>query len=101
MSEPLDDFIRFLAVQRAEYHRALPAKLAAVEAAWRMIEADPAASMDAIERQAHNLAGSAGTFGFDGLSEAAKALERAVQSADRPRIAAAIAALKQSLLPDA
>jgi HPt (histidine-containing phosphotransfer) domain-containing protein len=46
---------------------------------------------------AHNLAGSAGTFGFVEIGETAKALERAVQARMHEGIVSAIAELKRNV----
>ena len=101
MSRPPDDFLAFLEAQRQEYRRGLPQRMASVDRFWQQIEAGEAAVGLAaeLEREAHNLAGSGATFGFAGVSRAARELENAVQSGDRGRMRNAIAALRSSLPP--
>jgi chemotaxis protein histidine kinase CheA len=54
--------------------------LAALARHWSALEEDTStlASLAAIRRIAHDLAGAGGIFGFDGISNAAAALEEAV-----------------------
>ena len=102
MSDAPDDFLRFLEVQRADYLRVLPGRVSDVEATWNaMAHERTGTEWEVLERQAHNLAGTAGTFGFEALSDAAKALERAVHGRDLSEITRAIALLRLSLPPDA
>lgn len=79
MSEPfsLQDF---LAQQRAEYRASLPDRLAQLQAAWTQVRAcdTDAAARHALERCAHGLAGSAATFGFAALGDAARPIEEAL-----------------------
>jgi HPt (histidine-containing phosphotransfer) domain-containing protein len=87
MTTPEEGFLRFLEEQRAEYRRGLPAKLEEMEAIVERIGAESPADLAAVERLAHSMAGSGGTFGFEALGRAAKALElcaqRLRQSGDR------------------
>ena len=59
--------------RRTNLTRATDLGAALDEAAQRGLDA---AGWAAAERTAHQLAGSAGTFGFDGVSEIARSLER-------------------------
>jgi HPt (histidine-containing phosphotransfer) domain-containing protein len=98
MSGPSDEFFHFLEEQRLDYHRALPAKLVELETAWDSMAADSGdAAWTVLERMAHNLAGSAGTFGFTEIGDAAKLLERAIQARVEDGIASAIAELRRNV----
>jgi HPt (histidine-containing phosphotransfer) domain-containing protein len=74
-------FLAYLERQREEYRYAIPARLADIDALWSAIvrSGPSSAKLLELERHAHNLAGSGATFNFRRLSEAAKALELAVQ----------------------
>ena len=60
------------------YREALPEKRAALELEWRTILAGGAAepAAQALRRQLHQLAGSAGAYGYDAMGEMARALEK-------------------------
>jgi len=80
MNDTLNAFATLLHQHRAAYVHTLPARLAQLESfavglAGRGREAGP---LQDLERLAHSLAGSAGTFGFPDLGEAARALELAI-----------------------
>jgi HPt (histidine-containing phosphotransfer) domain-containing protein len=111
MSTPQEQFQAFLALQRADYRRALPEKLAQLKALWQALDPDTAPpALDELTRQAHTLAGTAGTLGFRDVGLAAKSLEtllaeaggsgEALTSAQRSEISLAVAALQASLPPD-
>lgn len=70
-----DDLARFIEGERSALRAALPGKLAAIEAAWS------AGDFASVARQAHTIHGSAGTFGFHGVSRAAAALEESLEPA--------------------
>ena len=73
-------FLAFLEAQRVDYRRSLPQRLAQIESLWHQVlngEA-PAETLANLERCAHRLAGSGGTFGFATLGDAARVLELAV-----------------------
>ena len=109
---PPADFLAFLQVQRDRYRRDLPGRIAEVEEAWARFNADPTAvdQLTHLERLAHNLAGSSGTFGFPELGAAASALEQDVRqwsaqpdlddAVQRRRIGAAVSLLRQTLPPE-
>ena len=79
MTQPPDDFLRFLEEQRGDYRRGLPKKLDEMERLVSRIGTDPTVDLANLERLAHSMAGSGGTFGFTELGDAAKALELSVQ----------------------
>jgi chemotaxis protein histidine kinase CheA len=62
---------------RAAYSRDLPAKLNALVEAWESLSAQPDSTdlFEAFRRIVHNMAGTAGTFGFNALGEAARELD--------------------------
>lgn len=105
---PPADFVAFLQSQRDRYRRELPQKIAELEQAWAGL-ASGAADADRLthlQRLAHNLAGSSGTFGFPELGAVARELEsclrRLVADADlcdparREHINVAISKLRQA-----
>jgi HPt (histidine-containing phosphotransfer) domain-containing protein len=111
MSTPQEQFQAFLALQRAEYQRALPGKVAQLQAAWVALATGSASSAPGeLERQAHTLAGTAGTLGLREVGAAARALEElliqtgevgaALTPVQRSKISAAVDALHASLPPD-
>jgi HPt (histidine-containing phosphotransfer) domain-containing protein len=111
MSSSQEQFKAFLALQRADYRRALPEKLAQLEALWQALDTEAAPpALDELTRQAHTLAGTAGTLGFREVGLAAKSLETllaeaggsgdALTSVQRSEISLAVAALQASLPPD-
>ena len=73
-------FLTFLERQRADYQRALPERLAQIEELWHQVLTGASAvpALATLERCAHSLAGSGATFGFSGVGDAARELERAV-----------------------
>lgn len=83
MSNRQEEFQKFLDQQRLEYRRCLPLKIADIESLWRDVKSgeDVAGQLAALERLAHTLAGTAGTFGFMEVSLAAKHLEEVLQNA--------------------
>jgi HPt (histidine-containing phosphotransfer) domain-containing protein len=107
MTKPPDDFLRFLDEQRGDYRRGLPQKLDEMERLASRIGTDPSVDLAGLERLAHSMAGSGGTFGFEALGDAAKALELSVQrlkesggqatAAQREEVLAAIRELKMKL----
>ena len=69
-------FEDFLQQQRLVYQRALPEKMAQLDALWRAgASGADAASLQAMARLAHSLAGTAGTLGFGPIGLAAGELE--------------------------
>ena len=79
MTQPPDDFLRFLEEQRRDYRSGLPQKLDEMERLTALIGRDPTVDLAGLERLAHSMAGSGGTFGYEDLGNAAKALEMSVQ----------------------
>ena len=70
------DFTAFLEAQRALYRRDLPDRVARLAA----LVAD-GSDLDTAEREAHSIAGSAGTFGLDDVGRLARRIELAVHDA--------------------
>lgn len=107
MTQPPDDFLRFLEEQRRDYRSGLPQKLHEMERLAALIGSDPTVDLAGLERLAHSMAGSGGTFGYEDLGNAARTLERSVQrlveSGDRAtteqaeEVRQALAALKTRL----
>lgn len=102
MSAPPDDFLAFLEASRRDYRAELPGKLANLTALWdaARVEAHDAGSLAVLERAAHSLAGSAGTFGLAEVGAAGKVLEGALQrlaQADGAGLPAARAEVESAL----
>lgn len=104
MTSSQDQFREFLAMQRVDYRRALPDKLAQLQAQWNAVAAGAATPrLGELERLAHTLAGTAGTFGLQEVSLAARSLElllaaagqgsAALTAAQRAQITLAVSAL--------
>lgn len=71
-----------LAEMTAEYRSALPHKLSHIEALWKELvsgEWSPE-RYEELRRSAHTIAGAAKTFGLPAVSEAARALELALEN---------------------
>lgn len=111
MSNPQEDFQKFLDQQRADYRRALPEKMAHIRALWTAVAGDDDMALPAdLERLVHTLAGTAGTLGFREVGAAARALELLLEQAapagqvplppQRAEIALAVDALQASLPAD-
>lgn len=73
----IEAFKRQLEELNAEYRRALPGKLARIDALWSEMTGEPARAdrLAVMQRELHSIAGSARTFGIAGVSEAAAAAE--------------------------
>lgn len=80
MSNTDPTFLAFLELQRADYRRALPQRLAQIELLWHQVQIGENAvqMLASLERCAHSLAGSGATFGFAGVGSAARELELAL-----------------------
>ncbi|HET7401341.1 MAG TPA: Hpt domain-containing protein [Usitatibacter sp.] len=92
------DFEEFLARQREDYGRALPARVAGLREAWERASASRSDDDYAtLQRAAHSIAGSGGTFGFPEAGTAARELETAVEARDDSAIGAALARLEETL----
>lgn len=80
MNDSMNSFAALLAQHRAAYVQALPARLAQLDSLAGGLDepALRASTLSALERLAHSLAGSAGTFGLHALGDAARALELAI-----------------------
>ena len=93
-----DGFEEFLARQRADYGGALPARVAVLREAWQRAAASRSdEDYRALERGAHSIAGSGGTFGFPAVGTAARELEGAVERRDEASIVAALERLEATV----
>lgn len=86
------------------YVASLPEKQARIEECWLQVQATDFSpgSMAGLRDLAHRLAGSAGSYGFDSLGEAAKTLDEALDIeapgvAQRRQIGLLVADLLQAL----
>jgi histidine phosphotransfer protein HptB len=79
------------------YRRALPSRIAELEAALALGPDDAAAR---IRRVAHALRGSGGTYGFPDVTVAAAAVEDAAPHDVQPRTASLIAVLREHVMAD-
>ena len=111
MSTSQEQFRALLALQRADYQRSLPQKLAQLQGVWVALAAGAGPpALTELERLAHTLAGTAGTLGFREVGLAARALEellvrtsgggQALTPAQRSEISLAVAVLQASLPRD-
>jgi HPt (histidine-containing phosphotransfer) domain-containing protein len=104
VTENMSSFAELLRQHRAVYLASLPARLAQLDALAHQL-ADPqqtAATLPALERCAHALAGSAGTFGLHALGDTARALELVTVEAMEgtaiaPQVSDGLAALRSQL----
>lgn len=104
----LEEFQKQIAALRAEYRAKLPAKLDEIDELWRGLASGalPAERLAELQRELHSLAGSARTFGVEGVSEAALAAEHWIEPycgvralpapADQPAFRRLLDALKQT-----
>ncbi len=76
---------------RKEYIPDLQAEVAALAAA---VDARNAVE---VKRLAHRIAGSAGSYGFDEVTTAARVVEKALAANDEPALSAAATALTQTV----
>jgi HPt (histidine-containing phosphotransfer) domain-containing protein len=76
-------FLALVQQHRAAYLHTLPTRLAQLDvlSGQVMDAAQRAVALPALERCAHSLAGSAGTFGFTAVGETARRLELVVEEA--------------------
>jgi chemotaxis protein histidine kinase CheA len=76
------DFEQQMTALKTEFRRALPERIARIEGMWSgMQSASPTAQhLRELKRALHMLAGSAPTFGFADVGEAARLAERALNS---------------------
>lgn len=102
MTNTTPPFAELLQIHRAAYLRTLPDRLAELDTlAAHLNELGPgAARTQALERCAHRIAGSAGTFGLTDLGDAARTLELVLDDdADGApgEVAAALVTLRELL----
>ena len=76
------ELLQFIEAQRADYRCTLPEKMTQIEALWHDARQDGMApdKLSTLERLAHSLHGTAGTYGFRDLSHAGHVLELAVRA---------------------
>jgi len=90
------EMLAFFQQQRESYGRMLTERFARIDRLWtRVARGGSVSDRDSLEREAHSLAGSGGTFGWPQISAAARQLELAVSRGDVQAISAAIAILKR------
>ncbi len=69
---------------RAQYRASLPDKWSELEQYWQAVRADTEAErregLRRLQRRAHKLAGSAGSYGFEAIGAAAEALDDLLES---------------------
>jgi len=83
MSEMVDQSIeQKLQAMKDRFREGLAERLIDLDVSWQGACDGDAAAQENLHRQAHSLAGSGATFGFEEISEAARAVERAVQAID-------------------
>lgn len=80
--KPRKDFEQQLKVLKVEFKRALPERIARIENLWSGMQAAVPTSqhLRELKRALHMLAGSAPTFGFSDVGEAARLAERALNT---------------------
>jgi HPt (histidine-containing phosphotransfer) domain-containing protein len=102
------ELAQFIEAQRVDYLRGLPERMAQIDACWAEARqaVEPREQLLVLERLGHGLYGTAGTFGFLGLSEAGHELEGAAEAlaqaagddqAARRRVADAVEQVRRSL----
>lgn len=71
-----------LAQLRLAYHQSLPGKRRDIKAKWQAVKQNPADTVawKTLQVSAHQLAGSAGSFGFVTLGDAAHSLDACIGS---------------------
>jgi multidomain signaling protein FimX len=102
-----DKLDRTIAKLRAEYADELPGTLSQMEELWRGIcsAEEPPSQLAQLARMAHTITGSGTTFGFPGVTAAARELElfldqcgggKLPSPAQQAAVSALLAALRQS-----
>jgi len=71
-----------LQAMKDRFREGLAERLIDIEASWQGACDGDTQALENLHRQAHSLAGSGATFGFEEISEAARAVERVVQAID-------------------
>jgi chemotaxis protein histidine kinase CheA len=82
-----------------EFRKALPEKIAQIEGLCTECDRMPASAdrLRELKRALHSLAGSARTFGVEGVGEAARAAEQALNARVNEDGTVALAAVRESL----
>jgi len=76
------DFQQQMKVLKTEFKRALPERIARIDGLWSGFQSASPTSQHVreLKRAFHILAGSASTFGFPGVGDAARVAERALNT---------------------
>jgi chemotaxis protein histidine kinase CheA len=76
------DFEQQMKVLKTEFRRALPERIARIDGLWSGFQSAVPTSQHVreLKRAFHILAGSASTFGYPGVGEAARVAERALNT---------------------
>ena len=79
---PREELEKRLAALREAFRDELPQRLDDISTAWRVLQESGwnDENAETLERLAHSLAGAGATFGLASISEASRALERAVEA---------------------
>ena len=77
----MSDFEAEFAALKAEYAASLPAKVDALDALLQAVTAGAPGALEELRSRSHRLRGSAGSYGFDRVSDAAGRLEDAIKEA--------------------
>jgi len=90
------EMLAFFQTQRESYGRMLPERFARIYRLWTsLLHGGGDCDRHELEREAHSLAGSSGTFGWPEIGAAARQLELAVTCGDEQAISEAIAVLER------
>ena len=97
--KPRKDFEQQLKVLKVEFKRALPERIARIEDLWSGMQAAVPTSqhLRELKRALHMLAGSAPTFGFADVGEAARLAERALNTYGSADTKALLTTVQQSI----
>ncbi|HZN27593.1 MAG TPA: Hpt domain-containing protein [Burkholderiales bacterium] len=93
------DFEQQLKVLKVEFRRALPERIGRIEELWSGMQAAVPTSqhLRELKRAFHMLAGSASTFGFADVGDAARIAERALNTYGSADIKALLTTVQQSI----
>jgi HPt (histidine-containing phosphotransfer) domain-containing protein len=100
MANPTLNLANLLQQHQAAYRASLANRLAELDALAPELSEPARTALPALERCAHSIAGSAGTFGLRALGETARRLELAVEKAlagEPDPVDTCLAALRQQL----
>jgi len=97
MPDPDDALERALRALREEYLAAAPGRVAELWAALARVQNGEPAAISALGALAHRLAGSAGSYGFQAVSQAARELDQRCRTAVATEPATDLRALVQAI----